>query len=344
MSESPVEPPLARGVVEYLENRDGWLHVRGWMLDAGGDFETVGIEVRDGATFPAERIERPDVATTLQWIPKAAGAGFAADLGRIEGWGATPTECRAIGFRGGRPVGQVRFGYWRRERSSPVPPEHLMYRVAHTRYPYIYRAGGRKAAYDLWSVLRRHGVDLRRGRALDWGCGSGRVLAFLSDLLPGTELYGADIDREAIAWIAAQLPAIQFSPCGADPPLPFSEESFDLVVAVSVFTHLTREAQLAWLSEIRRVLAPGGFLLATTHGPFASRYGYERPPSGMTSDGFDDSIRDRTLEGVAPADYYRATYQTQAYTSREWGRILEVRECLEGGSLNFQDLWVLRRK
>jgi SAM-dependent methyltransferase len=50
------------------------------------------------------------------------------------------------------------------------------------------------------------------------------------------------------------------------PPLAFESESFDLVYALSVFTHLTAELQLAWRDELRRVLRPGGFLLVTTHG------------------------------------------------------------------------------
>ncbi len=36
--------------------------------------------------------------------------------------------------------------------------------------------------------------------------------------------------------------------------------------ALSVFTHLTDELQLAWRDELRRVLRPGGRLILTTHG------------------------------------------------------------------------------
>jgi hypothetical protein len=41
---------------------------------------------------------------------------------------------------------------------------------------------------------------------------------------------------------------------------------FDLVYALSVFTHLDATGQGFWITELSRVLKPGGFLFITTHG------------------------------------------------------------------------------
>ena len=51
-----------------------------------------------------------------------------------------------------------------------------------------------------------------------------------------------------------------------DGPLPFDDGAFDLVWASEVIEHVADTAR--WLSEVRRVLAPGGRLLLTTpsHG------------------------------------------------------------------------------
>jgi SAM-dependent methyltransferase len=50
------------------------------------------------------------------------------------------------------------------------------------------------------------------------------------------------------------------------PPLPYPNESFDLITALSVFTHLPEPLQLPWISELRRVLRPGGLLALSVHG------------------------------------------------------------------------------
>jgi ubiquinone/menaquinone biosynthesis C-methylase UbiE len=50
------------------------------------------------------------------------------------------------------------------------------------------------------------------------------------------------------------------------PPLPLESNSFDVVYAVSVLTHLSVAQQHAWLKELRRMLRPDGSLILTTHG------------------------------------------------------------------------------
>ena len=50
------------------------------------------------------------------------------------------------------------------------------------------------------------------------------------------------------------------------PPLPFADGAFDLVIVISVFTHLPRDSQDAWLAELERVTGPGTVVIATVHG------------------------------------------------------------------------------
>jgi SAM-dependent methyltransferase len=142
----------------------------------------------------------------------------------------------------------------------PLPPRRLMVRVAMTADADWFLRSGR-AGYD---AIAAH-VDLDDiGAVLDFGCGCGRVTRYFHDF--AGEVAGSDVSAEAIAWCRDNLEFGAFATNRIEPPLAFDDESFDLVYALSVFTHLTDDLQLAWRDELRRVLRPGGSLLLTTHG------------------------------------------------------------------------------
>ena len=148
----------------------------------------------------------------------------------------------------------------------PVPPPQLIVRVAGTADVDWFLEGGRLGAASVRGALQRQGVALDGLRAmLDFGCGCGRVTRNWAGL-SGVEVAGTDLSRPAVDWCRRNLPFARFEENGLEPPLVFDEESFDLVYALSVFTHLTADLQLAWRDELRRLLRPGGFLLVTTHG------------------------------------------------------------------------------
>ncbi|MGZ4358016.1 MAG: class I SAM-dependent methyltransferase [Gaiellaceae bacterium] len=142
----------------------------------------------------------------------------------------------------------------------PLPPRRLMVRVAGTADgDWFLRSG--KAAYD--TVVSHVPVDASDA-VLDFGCGCGRVLRYWRDHTG--PVAGCDRDDAAVAWCAHNLLFTRVERNSLAPPLPFAEATFDLVYALSVFTHLTEELQTAWRDELRRVLRPGGRLFATTHG------------------------------------------------------------------------------
>jgi O-antigen biosynthesis protein len=100
------------------------------------------------------------------------------------------------------------------------------------------------------------------GRALDLGCGDGRLGAELD----ATELVAADVSPVALERAGRRLPAARLVELDPDAPLPFPDSSFDLVLCAETLEHV-RDLQLL-LSEARRVLRPGGELALTTpaHG------------------------------------------------------------------------------
>lgn len=115
--------------------------------------------------------------------------------------------------------------------------------------------------------LRRRFLEgrLRHGdRALDLGCGDGSFMAAIA--AAGAHPVGAEVAEAALARARERHPELDFRLVPIDGPLPFEDASFELVWASEVIEHVADTAR--WLSEVRRVLKPGGRLLVTTpnHG------------------------------------------------------------------------------
>lgn len=119
---------------------------------------------------------------------------------------------------------------------------------------------------------------------LDVGCGPGRVARPFADYLDGSGTYtGLDVRAELIheleATLGAEHPNLHFvaadvqnemykpdgSASAADYELPFADESFDLVFLYSVFTHMFPREVENYLSQVARVLKPGGCSAITYH-------------------------------------------------------------------------------
>jgi SAM-dependent methyltransferase len=147
----------------------------------------------------------------------------------------------------------------------PVPPARLRVKVAGTGDLDWFLSSGKLGEESIRAAVARHGRPVETLDALlDFGCGCGRVTRWFAHA-NGVAVHGSDMNADAVAWCRANLPG-RFETNGLAPPLAFDDESFDLVYALSVFTHLPGELQLAWQRELRRVLRPGGLLLVTTHG------------------------------------------------------------------------------
>jgi SAM-dependent methyltransferase len=148
----------------------------------------------------------------------------------------------------------------------PLPPFELSARLVHgddvdvARAEYLRRGGYSREAIER---ILPEDWNWEGKRVLDFGCGSGRAIRHFLDLAPGTELWGSDIDPRCIEWDRRHLGhAATFVVNEVVPPTELPTGHFDLVYALSVFTHLSTH-WAGWLLELYRVLAPGGLLVVT---------------------------------------------------------------------------------
>jgi len=94
--------------------------------------------------------------------------------------------------------------------------------------------------------------ELRGGRVLDVRANGGDVVRadLMRQLLAGAEVEPVDLDEPAVE---------------RTPRLPFDDDAVDGVVALSLFAGAAR-GWAGWLVELRRVLRPGGLLIAGVLG------------------------------------------------------------------------------
>ena len=180
------------------------------------------------------------------------------------------------------------------------------------------------------------------GRFLDFGAGWGRIWRyFLRDFAP-ERMAAFDVNpRLAPFWEASMLGA-RLDVAAPFEPLPYADASFDLVLANSVFSHLSERLNLHSAREISRILRPGGLLVATTYGlPHLKRlrariargeapHGRWRLREGLTAE-FDAAIA-RFADGgfafvatddTAPTDYENAAFGP-AWLATAWGDRFET--------------------
>ncbi|MCC6987893.1 MAG: class I SAM-dependent methyltransferase [Acidobacteria bacterium] len=224
-----------------------------------------------------------------------------------------------------------------------LPPAALRFKVRGTPSGDVFARVGRDSARQIDDALGRGGRSLADDRAiLDFGCGCGGTLTWVRELAPQAALSGTDIDGEAIAWCRAQLPWAAFGVNAAQPPLPYADAAFELVYALSVFTHLDEAHQRQWLAELRRVIAPGGTCLVTLHGPDTATSLSSRDRQRLTDHGFA-FVRTNATRGLFP-EWYQNAYHEPWYVQETFAEYFDVGTYVPRGLIGHQDIVVLSRR
>ena len=138
----------------------------------------------------------------------------------------------------------------------------------------FFRTGAEEIA-RLEAEMQRLGRPARRERALDFGCGVGRLTRALATHFQRS--FGVDVSAHMVATartLNSAFPNCEFVVSGHPDLRMFPDDHFDLIYSVLVLQHLpTRAAMVAYLADFARVLAPGGLLVCQipSHIPLRRR-------------------------------------------------------------------------
>lgn len=211
-------------------------------------------------------------------------------------------------------------------------------------------------------VCARNGTPLRQAsQILDFGVSWGRFVRFFLKDVDSASLHGVDVNAEYLA--AARETGVPGDLQKIDPlgRLPYADQSFDLVYAYSVFTHLPENVQDHWLAEIARTLKPGALLVATVEPPrFLDFFAPLNPDDKKlhpwhammarkirADPGMKARLNDKGFvyipSGTGVNELYGDCVMTPSYSREHWGRWFEVLDYLDDPKRFWQAVVVARK-
>ena len=147
-------------------------------------------------------------------------------------------------------------------------------------------------------------------RVLDAGCGQGTALGMLRGQV---RVFGSDISLPMLK------DAVHRGPVAVQEPydLPFADDTFDAAYAFCIYHHIPDADHVRHLSELRRVVKPGGEVMVFEHNPY----------NPVTARIFARAPIDRGCHMIRPRTM-RETFQAARFAGVEQGYLLFVPESL----------------
>ena len=218
--------------------------------------------------------------------------------------------------------------------ASEYPVFHY-YRAAQ-----MYFKGGDWNTRDVERVLDEAGFPLgNAGSLLEFAAGYGRLTRHFVQRLAPSRVTVSDIDPGGVDFLRRRLGVNGFYSVSAPGALR-QDGRYDMIIVVSLFSHLPHHAWGPWLERLGTLLTPGGVLLFTT-----MNYDDADPKDFETqADGFLYRRQNETRGRLDPGGY-GAAFVTPGYVERA------VAEHFDGRLVRFtyhalliaQDAYVLQR-
>jgi SAM-dependent methyltransferase len=201
---------------------------------------------------------------------------------------------------------------------------------------------GKRWSETIEAALKKIGKDFDSfENVLDFGCGCGRTLIWIANRRRSSQLYGTDIDAQAISWCRDNLDFAEFSVSNPRPPLEYPSEAFDFIYAISVFTRLDEYYQFRWLSELKRTTRPKGIVILTVHGHHFWKDLPHEDVIDLRNGGFK-FISANAMKGISP-EWYQNAYHTEGFVLDQYSKYFGILDCIPEGRDTRQGVVVLRK-
>jgi len=237
--------------------------------------------------------------------------------------------------------------FFYKEDNLPVPYSKNILRIATIDSAETFRLVGFTIFVHLDIILRKYFqksiTDFKN--VCDWGCGCGRLTRYLTKYNE-IKLTGLDVDYDNIKWCQNNLLNSSFLTIKQNPPVLLNDNSFDLIIGISIFTHLPEKNQFEWLEELKRLAAKGATVIVTINSLKAwvlTRQSDENTFKIFTEKGIYDKFPNKQIENkIGNNVEYVNTFHSHQYIKKNWSEFFEIIDIVDGGIGGYQDVIVMK--
>ena len=179
------------------------------------------------------------------------------------------------------------------------------------------------------ALLPAAGADLD---VLDFACGYGRLLRFLTLAAPPPRIVAAELQADALAFVARAF-GVETLASHADPERFATPRRFDFIWVASLFTHLPEKLFVAWLGRLQGLLSARGVLCFSVRDAALLPPDVQLPAGGIL---YQHSSENAALH----TDIYGTTYASEAFVARALAPAGGAWRRLPRALANEQDIYV----
>ena len=154
---------------------------------------------------------------------------------------------------------------------------------------------------DAWIEKYDEMISSYSGKLLDLGCGVGQYSKYFDD--KGFSVTSADISERALAYLSEKYAGIDTVRVDMTQPLPFADNSFDVVFANLSIHFFSESDTRSLIAEVKRILKDDGIFVGSCNSSKA--YKYIADCSSVLEDGFYREDGGRTVRLFDKAQFNR---------------------------------------